>query len=177
VIRAPMQERLPLPQSMSRREGLVQDPTPSPSRWRRGWSVAFASLEAVVVVVVAAVALNLRRYDLRVPIDYWGDTLWFTVLVKGMIQNGWTFEIPQLSAPYGLSAVAFPCMTAFDWGVMKVITLFSKEVLPALLEQDSISSFQTDRILLQFNKAAVNSRLSRIGLRRSDAKRRMERKA
>src|SRR5882724_7111239 len=50
-------------------------------------------------------------------------------------------------------------------------------VLPALLEQDSISSFQTDRILLQFNKAAVNSRLSRIGLRRSDAKRRMERKA
>ncbi|MBK8963456.1 MAG: hypothetical protein IPM75_10335 [Candidatus Competibacteraceae bacterium] len=43
---------------------------------------------------------------------------------KRMLDNGWTYNIPQLSAPFSLSAAAFPSMTNLDWAIMKVISLF-----------------------------------------------------
>jgi len=77
-----------------------------------------------VVVFVEVVALKLWQADFRVPFNYQGDALWFVVPVKGMIDNGWVYDIPQLSAPFGLSAAGFPSMTNFDWLIMKGISLF-----------------------------------------------------
>ena len=79
------------------------------------------------MLAIETVALRLWRIDFSVPFNYWGDTLWFVVPIKGMIKNGWTFEIPQLSAPFGLSAAAFPSMTNLDWLIMKVISLFASD--------------------------------------------------
>jgi phosphoglycerol transferase len=86
-----------------------------------------ACLELVQVLVIATIALRLWMIDFRVPFNYCGDTLWFVVPIKGMIENGWTYDIPQLSAPFALSAAAFPAMTHFDWSIMKVISLFSSD--------------------------------------------------
>src|SRR5215813_431270 len=84
---------------------------------------AFALLELAIVAIIETVALHLWKIDTSVPFNYWGDTLWFAVPVKGILQNGWGYEIPQLSAPFSLSAIAFPSVTNLDWLWMKVISL------------------------------------------------------
>src|SRR6266581_6507149 len=80
----------------------------------------FGGLEAIVVLAIVAATLHLWWYGLSVPFSYWEDTLWFATLVKGLVQNGWTFEVPQLAAPFSLHAVAFPSITTVDWALMKL---------------------------------------------------------
>ncbi len=84
----------------------------------------FLLLEFILVLIIATGTLQLWRIDFHVPFNYRGDTLWFLISVKGMIDNGWTYEIPQLSAPFSLSAAGFPSMTNLDWGIMKIISFF-----------------------------------------------------
>lgn len=90
--------------------------------------LSFAWIEALFVLLIATVSLNLLNYDLRVPLQYHGDSVIILMYIKGMIQNGWTYSIPQLSAPYAMSSAAFPIMTNFDWVVMKLISLFTSEI-------------------------------------------------
>lgn len=80
-----------------------------------------------VILIILFFGLRLWGIDLSVPFNYEGDTIWFSVPIKGMIDNGWVYNIPQLSAPFTLSAAAFPSMTHTDWLVMKVISLFAPE--------------------------------------------------
>lgn len=84
----------------------------------------FGLLELILVLILVIGFFRLWNIDFHVPFNYQGDTLWFLVPVKGMIDNGWTYNIPQLSAPFSLSAAAFPSMTNLDWGIMKVISFF-----------------------------------------------------
>src|SRR5215813_7383728 len=93
------------------------------AEWNRKRVAAFVLLELVVVIAIETIALHLWKIDINVPFNYWGDTLWFVVPVKGITQNGWAYEIPQLSAPFGLSAIAFPSVTNLDWLWMKAISL------------------------------------------------------
>lgn len=80
-------------------------------------------LGLILVLSIEVVVFRLWAIDMSVPFNYWGDTLWFVVPIKGMIENGWTYNIPQLSAPFGLSASGFPSMTNLDWLIMKAISL------------------------------------------------------
>lgn len=85
------------------------------------------ALQAISVLVIAFVSFRLANYDLRVPFNYTGDSVVILMFIKGLILNGWTWDIPQLSAPYGMSAAAFPLMTSFDWMIMKGLSLFTSE--------------------------------------------------
>jgi len=93
------------------------------AEWDNKRVAAFVLLELVVVVAIETITLRLWKIDISVPFNYWGDTLWFAVPVKGMTQNGWAYQIPQLSAPFSLSAIAFPSVTNLDWLLMKAISL------------------------------------------------------
>ena len=83
--------------------------------WHFKGVAGIALLELSLVLFIEIVALHLWRIDFSVPFNYWGDTFGEWSPVKGMIENGWTYEIPQLSAPFILSAAAFPSMTNLDW--------------------------------------------------------------
>lgn len=85
------------------------------------------SAQLLVISIILFFGLRLWSIDLSVPFNYWGDTVWFSVPIKGMIDNGWVYTIPQLSAPFALNASAFPSMTHTDWLVMKLISLFANE--------------------------------------------------
>ncbi|MCS0610287.1 hypothetical protein NX773_19140 [Massilia solisilvae] len=101
-----------------------------PSMNRRLPTASKALLYVAQAAVVAAIAYNvlhLRSYDLRVPFEYQGDSMVILMYIKGMLLNGWTFIIPQLSAPFELNAAAFPIMTNADWLIMKAISLFTSE--------------------------------------------------
>ena len=93
-----------------------------------GGRLAYYAIEACVVMVIIVSALRLWSYPLEVPFNYRGDSMVILMYVKGLIQNGWTFVIPQLSAPYTMSAAAFPLATSVDWGLMKFISLFTSKV-------------------------------------------------
>ena len=85
------------------------------------------ALQAFFLLSTLFLLLDLGSADLTVPFNNWGDTTWFTVVVKGMVDNGWTYIIPQLSAPFELHAAAFPAMTHADWVVMKLLSFFNPE--------------------------------------------------
>jgi phosphoglycerol transferase len=92
----------------------------------------FFAAQGMLVLILAAWAVRLAGYDLRVPLNYQGDTLWFTSLVKGLITHGWAFGNPDLSAPYTLDTVAFPSISSFDWVVMKALSLFYRDAAVVL---------------------------------------------
>lgn len=79
-------------------------------------------LESFVLAILAVWALRLTSYDLSVPFNYWGDTLHFASLVKGLIDDGWPSHLSRLSAPFGFDAVAFPSNSSTDWALMKLFT-------------------------------------------------------
>jgi hypothetical protein len=84
-------------------------------------------IQAGLILGIAYFSLNLKNVDLSVPFNYGGDSIVALMFVKSMLINGWTWEIPQLSAPYSMSAAAFPVMTNFDWMIMKVMSIFSSD--------------------------------------------------
>src|SRR5688572_26138094 len=81
------------------------------------------ALQAIFVLGIAFISFRLGHYDLHIPFNYSGDTVVLLMFIKGILLNGWPWDIPQLSAPYGMSAVAFPLTTSFDWLIMKGISL------------------------------------------------------
>jgi hypothetical protein len=75
-------------------------------------------------VVVMVLALQLWRHDLAVPFNYSGDTLHFAALTHGLMLNGWPHHVPQLGAPFGFEAVAFPSLMSTDWLITSFIAQF-----------------------------------------------------
>ena len=79
--------------------------------------------ELLLVLAILTGLFRLWEFDFSVPFNYDGDTVWFLTSAKAIVQNGWAYEIPQLSAPFSLSMVAFPAISNFDWVVMKGMAL------------------------------------------------------
>src|SRR5882724_9760527 len=115
-------------------------------------------LQAIFVLGVAFISLRLDHYDLRIPFNYSGDTVVMLMFIKGILLNCWPWDIPQLSAPYGMSAAAFPLMTSFDWLIMKGLSLFISE--PGLV----LNLFWLFTLVLSAWSAAVALRLLGIHL-------------
>jgi hypothetical protein len=85
------------------------------------------AVQTVAVVVLLFIVLQLWRFDFHVPFNNLGDSLWYAALAKSITQNGWTYYVPQLSAPFGLPAASFPSMTNVDWLVMKALSAFLRD--------------------------------------------------
>ncbi len=61
------------------------------------------------------------------PFAYFGDGLFTSLAVKGMIDNGWWWFNASMGAPSGLNFGAFPALDNTEFLVMKVISLFSRD--------------------------------------------------
>ena len=75
-----------------------------------------------VCLVMLTFILKLWQADLRVPFYYTGDSLFWAVCIKGVIQNGWYWQNPFLGAPGILQMYEFP---GLDNGVMALMWLIS----------------------------------------------------
>jgi phosphoglycerol transferase len=115
------------------------------------------AIQAMVVAAIAFVVLRLDAYDLRVPFNYGGDSMVILMFIKGMLLNGWTFTIPQLSAPFEMSAAAFPIMSNADWLIMKAISLFTSE--PGLV----LNSFWLLTLVLSAATSTIAMQLLGVG--------------
>ena len=65
-------------------------------------------IAVALCLLVLFLYLKLWRADLRVPLFYSGDTVFYTAVVKGMIDNGWYWQNHFVGAPGGLLMYDFP---------------------------------------------------------------------
>ena len=73
-------------------------------------------------VLLTFLVMHLWRFDLAVPVVYWGDALYVNVLVKALTEGTWNYHIARLGAPFGLDAVDFPYGCTLDLAVIKILT-------------------------------------------------------
>lgn len=92
---------------------------------RKAAVIAPYLIQGLFIILLADFAFGLSDYDLRVPFSYIGDTVIQLMYVQGLLLNGWTWTIPQLSAPFEMSGAAFPLMTSLDWSIMKLLSPFA----------------------------------------------------
>jgi phosphoglycerol transferase len=78
-----------------------------------------AGLLGVLLVILR---MRLWRLDLTVPVSYWADALYHTVLVKALAEGTWNYHIARLGAPFGWDAVDFPLGATLDFAVIKILT-------------------------------------------------------
>ncbi|HWJ56963.1 MAG TPA: hypothetical protein VNR90_12085, partial [Vicinamibacterales bacterium] len=88
------------------------------------WLYAAVALAALVEAVIV---LRLWRADLRVPFNVRGDSVFFEMMVKAVVDHGWYLTNPQLGAPGVLTLHDFPQADALHLLVIKVMTLFSSD--------------------------------------------------
>ena len=62
----------------------------------------------VLALVGAALVLEVWHADLRVPFAYTGDGTLNLTLIKGVLENAWYFENPDLGAPEGQELYDYP---------------------------------------------------------------------
>jgi hypothetical protein len=81
------------------------------------------SLTAIAAGLLGVLLVFLRmRLDLAVPVLYWGDALYHTVLVKALAEGTWNYHIARLGAPFGWDAVDFPLGATLDFAFIKILT-------------------------------------------------------
>src|SRR5215813_14585545 len=92
----------------------------------RRWHEFAAYLIAIVLcLVILGEVLNLRQADLATPYFYDGDSLFYAMITKAVVTNGWWLTNDSLGAPHGLEMHDFPQNDCFSYLLIKVIGLFT----------------------------------------------------
>jgi phosphoglycerol transferase len=79
---------------------------------------------ALLTLLAFSVGLKIWRYDLTAPLNYSGDALFETMMVKATSEETWNYYIPHLGAPFGMDALDFPVGMILDFSVIKLMSFF-----------------------------------------------------
>jgi phosphoglycerol transferase len=71
----------------------------------------FVGAAVLLAASGAAVVLELWRADLRVPFAYTGDATLNLMFIKGVLENAWYLENPDLGAPSGQELYDYPVIS------------------------------------------------------------------
>ena len=82
---------------------------------------------ALAACAEAVLALRLWRADLRVPFNYRGDSVFFSMMVKAVIDHGWYLTNPQLGAPGQLALHDFPQADGIHLLLIKLLSWFTSD--------------------------------------------------
>jgi phosphoglycerol transferase len=69
--------------------------------------------------------MNLWKADLAIPFNYDGDGLLGSMLIKGIIDNGWYLRNPFLGMPEGMQMFDFPLADSIHLLLIKMIIIFT----------------------------------------------------
>jgi hypothetical protein len=89
------------------------------TRWRRLLWI----LQPCVIAVLVWTALGFPRRDLRVPLAFQNDALFYLAQAKTTIDTGWWYRTAALGAPSGHHAVLFPQSASVDQALVRVVGL------------------------------------------------------
>jgi phosphoglycerol transferase len=77
----------------------------------------------VLSLAGAAVVQCLWRADLGVPLRYWGDGMFTSVMVKTILEGGWFLESPRLGLPGTYQLYDFPMADNLHFLLIKLLAL------------------------------------------------------
>jgi len=97
---------------------------------RKKWIACSATV--VLTIIVLAWVMKLWKADLSVPFTYSGDGLYYSTVVKGMIDNGWYLHNDYVGMPGGLDLHDFPEHDNVLYGLIKAVSLFTSGYAEAL---------------------------------------------
>ena len=80
---------------------------------------------AVLCVLMLCVFFKIWRADLRIPFYYSGDSIFYAMSTKGIIENGWYWQNPSVGAPDGLQMYEFPTYDNAVVIFLKLISVFT----------------------------------------------------
>ena len=88
-------------------------------------TLPLALVQAVLIAVALYMLFEGWHRDVRVPLGFVSDSLWYLAQSKSTIDNGWWWWNPRLGAPHGLDEVSFPSNSSVDqvlvWLVSRVV--------------------------------------------------------
>ncbi|MDD5616291.1 MAG: hypothetical protein PHH85_08830 [Candidatus Methanoperedens sp.] len=84
------------------------------------------AITIILSILILTLVLELWRADLGTPLTYDGDTLFNSMTVKGMMENGWYLYNPFVGAPFGQFLPDFPMADNINFLILKIISLFVK---------------------------------------------------
>ena len=101
---------------------------PRPAMPRVRWAIrrlTWPLVQAGLIAVALFVLFEGWHRDIRVPLGFVSDSLWYLAQSKSTIDNGWWWWNPRLGAPHGLDEVSFPSNSTVDqvlvWLVSRVV--------------------------------------------------------
>ncbi len=83
------------------------------------------SVPVLSTILLLAWVIKLWGVDLGIPFVYSGDALAASVMVKGIIDNGWYLYNNYLGTPFGLNWSDYPLVDSFNFLLIKLLTIFS----------------------------------------------------
>lgn len=92
---------------------------------------------AYAITIIASIliliwVMDLWRADLEIPFSYSGDALFGSMIIKGMMENGWYLHNNLVGAPFGLDTYDFPGADNFNFLLIKIISMLSSNYAAAL---------------------------------------------
>ncbi len=89
-------------------------------------TIAVYAITIIASILILSWVMELWRADIRIPFAYAGDALFYSVMIKGIIENGWYLHNPNVGYPFGLNMHDFPIGDDnFNFVLIKIISLFS----------------------------------------------------
>ncbi|HZN12281.1 MAG TPA: hypothetical protein VFC61_11405, partial [Blastocatellia bacterium] len=82
---------------------------------------------ALLSVLITALLLQLQRADLRVPFAYSGDAMFYSMMIKGISDNGWYLRNNFIGMPSGADLQDFPVPDTFNFLLIKAATLLTSD--------------------------------------------------
>lgn len=82
-------------------------------------------LQAACSIAALMGILRLWSVDLRVPLNYFGDGLYVLSNVIAVIETGWFWTNPLLSAPFSLPLISFPSNNSVDHAFVWLFSRFT----------------------------------------------------
>ncbi len=95
-------------------------------------TLAFPLVQAALIVIALWVLLEGWHRDLRVPLGFVSDSLWYLAQSKSTVDNGWWWWNPRLGAPYGLDEVSFPSNSTVDQGLVWLVSRVVPDAFAAI---------------------------------------------
>lgn len=100
--------------------------TSKKSASERRWHEPATYLTALVLCLwILERLLKLRRGDLAIPFLYEGDGMFYSMVIKAIITNGWYLNNNMLGAPHGMELHDFPQPDNFSYLLIKLMGLFT----------------------------------------------------
>jgi hypothetical protein len=99
-----------------------------PTRHKRRFrSAQIAVGQAFLITAAIYILLRGWRRDIRVPLNFSSDSLFYLMQSKSTVDNGWWWFNSRVGAPFGLDLLAFPSNSNLDQAIVWAISRFLRD--------------------------------------------------